>query len=330
MVKVTVLGAGTWGIALARLLAVNGHQVTVWSAIPAELENLERTGVHPNLPGMVLPKEIRYQPQIGPALEGSDLVLFAVPSVFVRSTAEKAKPFITSHQILVDVAKGVETPTLLTMTGILRDVLGDTPAGIVALSGPTHAEEVSLDLPTAIVSACEDEEIAKKVQDIFMNNNFRVYTNTDVIGVEIGGALKNIMALCVGISSGLGYGDNAKAALITRGNAEMARLGCAMGGQLTTFMGLAGLGDLVVTCTSRHSRNFRAGMLIGQGKTKEEAKAQVGMVVEGLNALDAALLLAEKYGVEMPIVTAADAVINHGADGQEAVAMLMGRQRKAE
>lgn len=330
MAKVTVLGAGTWGIALARLLAVNGHTVTVWSALPRELEALAATGTHPNLPGMVLPKTLLYQPEIGPALEGCDLVLFAVPSIFVRSTAEKAKPYITSAMTVVDVAKGVETPTLLTMTGILEDVLGQVPAGIVALSGPTHAEEVSLDLPTAIVSASKDEAAAKRVQDIFMNNNFRVYTNTDVIGVEIGGALKNIMALCVGISSGLGYGDNARAALITRGNAEMARLGCAMGGQAATFMGLAGLGDLVVTCTSMHSRNFRAGILIGQGKTKEEAKAQVGMVVEGLNALEAAVLLAEKYQVEMPIVTAANAVINQGADGREMVAQLMGREKKAE
>ena len=324
------MGAGTWGIALARLLAVNGHQVTVWSAIPSELDQLEQTGVHPNLPDMVLPQGIIYNKEMGPALEGSDLVLFAVPSVFVRSTAEKAKPYINGHQILVDVAKGVETPSLLTMTGILRDVLGNVPAGIVALSGPTHAEEVSLDLPTAIVSACEDEEIAKKVQDIFMNNNFRVYTNTDVTGVEIGGALKNIIALGAGISDGMGYGDNAKAAMMTRGLTEIARLGIALGAEESTFFGLTGIGDLIVTCTSLHSRNRRCGMLIGQGHTPAEASKTVGMVVEGMYTTEAAYELARTKGIQMPITEHIYEVIQGRMDAREAVRRLMTRKKKHE
>lgn len=295
MIKIAVFGAGTWGIALARLLAVNDRDVTVWSAIPTELKSLSTTHRHPNLPGMVLPSTMHYTADIAEACAGKDILLFAVPSPFVRSTAKKAAPYIPNGQLIVDVAKGVEDKTLMTMSEIIEDELAKQKrtARVVALSGPTHAEEVARDMPTLIVAASEDEEAAKVVQKAFSTPTFRVYTNTDRRGTELGGAVKNVIALAVGIALGLGYGDNAKAALITRGNAELARLGAAMGCKPETFSGLSGMGDLIVTCTSMHSRNLHAGMLLGRGKTAEEAKAEVGQVVEGINALPAACRLAK-------------------------------------
>ena len=251
-----------------------------------------------------------------------------MPSVFVRSTAKRAAPFVPAGQIVVDVAKGLEPGTLMTMSEVINDEI--PAARVVALSGPTHAEEVAQDLPTTIVSACADHDAAAFVQSVFMNACMRVYTNTDVKGVELCGALKNIIALAAGISAGIGYGDNAKAALITRGIVEITRLGVAMGCREQTFSGLAGLGDLIVTATSRHSRNNRCGYLIGQGVPPEEAIRQVGMVVEGINAIPAAMTLAEKYGVEMPIVHAVDAVVHHGADPKDVVYGLMTRDPKTE
>ena len=267
MTKIAVFGAGTWGIALARLLAVHGKDVTVWSAIPAELKALSTTHRHPNLPGMELPAAMHYTADIAEACAGRDVLLSAVPSPFVRATAKKAAPHIPDDQLIVDVAKGVEDKTLMTMSEIIEDELAKAgrKARVVALSGPTHAEEVARDMPTAIVAACAEEEAAKTVQKIFNTPTFRVYTNDDRRGTELGGAIKNVIALAVGIALGLGYGDNAKAALITRGNAELARLGAAIGCKPETFAGLSGMGDLIVTCTSMHSRILHACMLIGRG-----------------------------------------------------------------
>ena len=332
MIKIAVFGAGTWGIALARLLAVNGRDVTVWSAIPAELKSLSTTHRHPNLPGMELPSTMHYTADIEEACTGQDILLFAVPSPFVRTTAKKAAPYIPEGQLIVDVAKGIEDKTLMTMSEIIEDELAKQKrtARVVALSGPTHAEEVARDMPTLIVAASADEDAAKAVQKAFATPTFRVYTNTDRRGTELGGAVKNVIALAVGIALGLGYGDNAKAALITRGNAELARLGAAMGCKAETFSGLSGMGDLIVTCTSMHSRNLHAGMLLGHGKTAEEAKKEVGQVVEGINALPAACRLAKKYKVDMPIVESVDAILSGRLAASNALAMLMGRDLKRE
>ena len=330
MKTIGVLGAGTWGMALARMLAVSGHQVTVWSAIEKEIQDLSASRQHPNLPGMVIPESILFTGDIQQVCGQKDVLLFAVPSVFVRATARKAAPYIPDGQIIVDVAKGVEADTLFTMTQVISDELKNPTVKLVALSGPTHAEEVAKDLPTTIVSACEDLDAARQVQDIFSNTCMRVYTNDDVKGVELCGALKNVIALAAGIAAGLGYGDNTKAALITRGMAEIARLGMAMGCKEQTFGGLAGIGDLIVTATSMYSRNNRCGMLLGQGKTPEEATKQVGMVVEGLNALPAAMRLKEEYQVEMPIVEAIDALISGAITPKDTVRMLMDRDQKHE
>ena len=330
MKKIGVLGAGTWGMALARMLCNNGHYVQIWSAIEQEIDDMSATRRHPNLPGMIIPDGLDFTKDIAQVCKDKDVLLFAVPSPFVRSTAAKAAPHIPDGQVIVDVAKGVEAKTYYTMTQIIADELKNPTVKLVALSGPTHAEEVAKDLPTTIVSACEDQKAAEYVQSVFWGTCMRVYTNTDVLGVELSGALKNVIALAAGISVGLGYGDNTKAALITRGMAEIARLGTAMGCDERTFGGLAGIGDLIVTATSIHSRNNRCGMLLGQGVSVEEATRQVGMVVEGLNALPAAMRLKEKYGVEMPIVEAVDAIVNHGAAPESTVRMLMERGKKPE
>ena len=332
--KIGILGAGTWGMALARMMTNSGNDVLVWSAIEQEIDNLSATRVHPNLPGMVIPEALRFTKSLEEVCSGKDILLFAVPSVFVRSTAAKARPYIRDGQVIVDVAKGIEPETLFTMTEVLADELGkeDGPKGLrlVALSGPTHAEEVAQDLPTTIVSASPDQTAAELVRDVFTNTCMRVYTNADCKGVELCGAMKNVIALGVGISTGLGYGDNTRAALITRGIAEIARLGVAMGCNLQTFAGLAGIGDLIVTATSRHSRNNRAGFLIGQGRTPEQAVKEVGMVVEGINALPAAMELSERYQVEMPIAKTVNAIVREGMSPADAVRALMDRNPKDE
>lgn len=329
-VKLGVLGAGTWGVALARMLCLAGHEVMLWSAIEKEIDDLSAKRTHPNLPGIELPEQIAYTKDIKNACEGKDILLFAVPSPFVRATARKAAPYVANGQIIVDVAKGIEEKTLYTMTQIIADEIGNPAVKIVALSGPTHAEEVVKDLPTTIVSAGEDAQATLWVQKVFTTPCMRVYTNDDVLGVEICGALKNIIALASGIAIGLGCGDNAKAALITRGIAEISRLGLAMGCREQTFGGLAGIGDLIVTATSVHSRNLRCGILIGQGIPANEATRQVGMVVEGLNALPAALALSKKYGVEMPIIETVDAVVSGRVDVSDAIRTLMSRDLKSE
>lgn len=330
MTRIGVLGAGTWGMALARMLCVSGNQVTVWSALEREIDEFSQTRRHPNLPGMVIPEELLFTKDMEEVCRDKEILLFAVPSPFVRATARKAAPYIKDGQIIVDVAKGIEADTLLTMTEIIADELRNPAVKLVALSGPTHAEEVAKDLPTTIVSACRDMDAARFVQNIFGNTCMRVYTNADVLGVELCGAMKNIMALASGVALGLGYGDNTKAALITRGMAEITRLGTAMGCNPQTFYGLAGIGDLIVTATSVHSRNNRCGLLMGQGVAPQDAIKQVGMVVEGINALPAAMRLAEKYQVEMPLATAVNAVVNEGADPKEAVAKLMARDQTTE
>lgn len=326
--KIAVVGAGTWGMALTRMLSNSGHEVTVWSALPAEIEELEKTRRQKNLPNMEIPEKVVFTKNLEQACLEKDILLFAVPSVFVRSTAKKASTIVPEGQIIVDVAKGIEPDTLMTMSEVISSEIPQ--AKVVALSGPTHAEEVAKDLPTTIVAAYEDISVAEVVQNIFTNPVMRVYTNSDVKGVELCGALKNIIALAAGISAGLGYGDNTKAALITRGLAEIERLGVKMGCLPETFSGLAGMGDLIVTATSKHSRNNRCGYLIGQGYDAKEAVKQVGMVVEGINALPAALKLADKYGVEMPITQAVDVIVNHGGDPKDALHGLMGRESKTE
>lgn len=334
MRKIGVLGAGTWGMALARMLANTGHEVTVWSAIEKEIDEFSASRKHPNLPGMVIPEELQFTKSIEEVCTDKDILLMAVPSVFVRSTAAAMRPFVKDGQIIVDVAKGIEPKTLFTMTEVIRNEIdSDGKHGnvkLVALSGPTHAEEVAKDLPTTIVSACPDIDAAEVVQDVFMNSCMRVYTNVDILGVELCGAMKNIIALAAGISAGLGYGDNAKAAIITRGMAEVTRLGLAMGCLEQTFHGLAGIGDLVVTATSVHSRNNRAGNLIGKGYKPEEAIKEVGMVVEGINAIPAAMQLAERYQVELPIIEAVHSIVHEGANPEDVVKNLMGRDRKIE
>ena len=334
MASVGIIGAGTWGTALARMLCNSGHEVAVWARTADSARSLSERRTHKNLPGVVLPEGLCFTDDMEKTCSGRDVILFAVPSPYVRETAAQARPFIAGNQLIADAAKGMEADTLFFMSEVIADELRKDGAHVgirvAALSGPTHAEEVAVDLPTTIVSACADTAAAEAVQDIFMNTCMRVYTNTDIRGVELCGALKNIMAIATGISSGLGYGDNTRAALITRGLAEMERLGLAMGCQAPTFRGLAGMGDLIVTATSRHSRNNQCGRLIGEGYAPEEAIRRVGMVVEGVNAVPAAVRLAEKYRVEMPIVAAADRVLFHGLDPAEAVQALMSREKKYE
>ena len=332
--KIGVIGAGTWGVALARMLTNSNHDVVVWSAIDEEIDALKATRTHKNLPGAVIPEGTKFTKALSEAVVGMDILLLAVPSVFVRATTAKLAEFVIDGQIIVNVAKGIEENTLFMMTEVIKDELAKHTSAkdikLLALSGPTHAEEVARDLPTTIISACEDEETAKTVQDVFMNTCMRVYTHFDVLGVELSGALKNIIALATGISAGLGFGDNTKAALITRGIAEIRRLGLKMGCHDQTFAGLAGIGDLIVTATSEHSRNNRCGRLIGSGVEPKEAIKQIGMVVEGINALPAAVALAKKHGVEMPIIETAYSVIFDGVDPKSAVMTLMTRDKKAE
>lgn len=329
MSKIGVLGAGTWGTALAIMLAQNAHSVTLWSALDDELNTLKATHTHPNLKGSVIPESMVFTNDISEVCSDKDVLLFAVASPYVRATAEKAAPFIKEGQIIVDAAKGLEEDTLFTMSQVIKDGIGKEVT-VVALSGPTHAEEVALGLPTTVVAACRNLKAAEQVQNVFMNTCMRVYTNEDILGVELCGALKNIIALACGISTGLGFGDNAKAAIITRGIAEMSRLGMAMKCDKMTFAGLAGLGDLIVTATSRHSRNNRAGFLIGSGNSADDAIKKVGMVVEGIHAIPPALKLAEKYKVDMPIITAVHKTISGELTPDEAVSLLMNREKKSE
>ena len=326
--KVTVLGSGGWGTALAMVLAENGHAVTLWSFLEEESRTLRETGENPLLPGVKLPDSITYTWDLS-CVQGAEVVVMATPSFGVRATAERIKGYLTPDMTLVSVSKGIEKGTSLRLTQVIQEVTGSI-CPVVALSGPSHAEEVARRVPTAVVSACPNRAAAEKIQDLFINERFRVYSSSDVIGVELGAALKNVMALAAGMNDGLGFGDNSKAALMTRGIAEMKRLGIAMGGKAETFAGLSGIGDLIVTCTSMHSRNRRAGILLGQGKSLEETLAEVKMVVEGVNTVQAACHLAEKYHVDLPITQAINDVLFNGKDTQTAVLELMTRAGKSE
>ncbi|MER1992688.1 MAG: NAD(P)H-dependent glycerol-3-phosphate dehydrogenase [Eubacteriales bacterium] len=330
--KITVAGAGTWGTALGRILALKGQDVCIWSRFREETDRLSETRTHPNLPGAVIPESIRFTTDISEAASGADYLIMVVPSVYTRETAKDFAPYLDEKTILISAAKGIESSTLMTLTEVIGDELKkagkDNTA--VALSGPTHAEEVARDLPTLIVCACEDLDAARKVQQLFDGTCIRPYVNPDAKGVQICGALKNVEALAVGIARGLGYGDNTCAAMITRGMEEIRRLGLEMGCREKTFFGLAGIGDLIVTATSRHSRNNRAGFLIGQGKTVDEAVREIGMVVEGMNALPAAVALCEKFGMDMPLISAVRAVVYDHAQPSDVVRELMNRSLKME
>lgn len=328
--KVGILGAGTFGIALAKLLAEKGVDVTVYSHSKDKVIKLRETNRHERFLDIPLPTSIKYTSEISEAVIDKNIVLFALPSTTIREVARSIKPYVSDKQIIVDVSKGIEKDSLLTLSEVIKQELDNDSLKYVVLSGPTHAEEVILDMPTAIVSASLDLESAKHIQEVFASSFFRVYTNSDIKGIEICGALKNIMAIAAGISDGLGYGDNAKAALITRGLQEIKRLGSMIGCTNETFFGLAGIGDLIVTCTSSHSRNNRCGYLIGQGKSVKEAKEEIGMVVEGLNALPAALKLANKYNVEMPITNMLSEVVYNNLDPRIAVNKLFERELKSE
>ena len=329
MAKVSVIGAGSWGTALSRLLSTNGHQVTVWSLIESEIQMLKEKREHVSkLPGVKLPEDILFTSDLEEAIRGRDLLVLAVPSVYTRTTAHSMKPFVEEGQIIVNVAKGIEESTLKTLDVIIED---EIPQGTVAvLSGPSHAEEVGRGLPTTCVVGAHNKSTAEFIQNVFMSEVFRVYTSPDMLGIELGGALKNVIALAAGMADGLGYGDNTKAALITRGIAEISRLAIVMGARAETLSGLTGIGDLIVTCASVHSRNRRAGMLIGQGKTMQEAMDEVQMVVEGVYSTKAAVALAEKYQVPMPIIEQVNQVLFHDKPVKEAVQELMLRDRKAE
>ncbi|MGP1588906.1 MAG: NAD(P)H-dependent glycerol-3-phosphate dehydrogenase [Oribacterium sp.] len=326
--KAAVIGAGTWGTALAIVLAKNGHEVMLWSKFPAEIKELMETRRHRNLPGAVLPENITGETALRAVCEDCAVLVLAVPSIYVRETAREMSPYVSPGKIVVTVAKGIEEGSLLTMTELVEQEIPAARAAV--LSGPTHAEEVSRLLPTTIVAGAREEQTARFVQDCFMNESFRVYINTDVKGVEIGAALKNVIALAAGMADGLGYGDNTKAALITRGIAEISRLGMKMGCRSETFAGLSGIGDLIVTCASMHSRNRRAGILIGEGRNYEEAMREVGQVVEGVYAAKAALELSERYEVSMPIVEKVNEILFAGKPVREAVRELMLRDRKEE
>lgn len=329
MANVGVMGAGSWGTALALLLHSNGHQVTVWSINEEEVEMLSKEREHKSkLPGVKIPEDMVFTSDMETAIKEKDFLVLAVPSAFTRGTARNMKPFVKEGQIIVDVAKGIEEDTLMTLSQQIEEEIPQ--ANVAVLSGPSHAEEVGRGLPTAVVIGAKTEETARYLQEMFINHVFRVYISSDMLGMELGGALKNVIALAAGIADGMGYGDNTKAALITRGIAEIARLGVKMGGAIESFTGLTGIGDLIVTCASVHSRNRKAGYLMGQGKTMEEAMAEVKMVVEGVYSAKAAAKLGKKYGVALPIVDKVNEVLFEGKDPKEAVDELMLRDSKAE
>ena len=329
MAKIGLIGAGSWGTALSKLAADNGHEVTVWSIVKEEIEMLQENREHlDKLPGVKLPENISYTTELAAAIEGKDMCILAVPSPFTRSTAAMMKSFVKEGQIIVNVAKGVEEKTLMTLSEIIGQEVPQ--ADVAVLSGPSHAEEVGKGMPTTIVVGAKTKETAEYIQNLLMNKVFRVYTSPDILGIELGGALKNVIALAAGIADGLGCGDNTKAALITRGIAEIARLGMTMGGKPETFSGLTGIGDLIVTCASMHSRNRRAGILLGQGKTMQEAMDEVKQVVEGVYSAKAAMGLAEKYGVEIPIIEQVNLVLFEGKPAAQALDELMLRDKKIE
>lgn len=331
MAKISVIGSGGWGIALTILLYKNGHDLTIWSFDKREAEELKTTRENKTrLPNILLPEDIKVTDNLKEAVDNKDVLILAVPSKAIRSVSKSLKDIIKDNQIIVNVAKGLEEDTLKTMTDIIEEELKGKKPQVAVLSGPSHAEEVGKGIPTTCVVSAHNKELTLYLQNIFMNPSFRVYTSPDMLGVEIGGALKNVIALAAGIADGLNYGDNTKAALITRGIKEISLLGVAMGGEQSTFYGLTGLGDLIVTCASMHSRNRRAGILLGQGKTLDEAIKEVNMVVEGVYSAKSALMAAKKYNVEIPIIEQVNAVLFENKNAAEAVNELMIRDKKLE
>lgn len=328
MAKVSIIGGGSWGIALAVLLHKNGHEITVWSALEAEVEMLRENREHKMMPGVLLSEDILCTGDEREAVEGKDLLVMAVASSYTRKTANQLSSLVAEGQKILNVAKGIEEGTLMTLSEIIEQEIPQ--ADVAVMSGPSHAEEVGRGIPTTIVVGAKSKATAEYIQSLFMNEVFRVYVSSDILGMELGGSLKNVVALAAGIADGLGYGDNTKAALITRGITEIARLGTAMGGKFETFCGLTGIGDLIVTCASMHSRNRRAGILIGQGKTYEEAMDEVKMVVEGVYSAKAAMELAAKYHVQLPIIEQVNQVLFEGKSAAQAVKELMLRDRKIE
>ncbi|WP_270941841.1 NAD(P)H-dependent glycerol-3-phosphate dehydrogenase [Romboutsia lituseburensis] len=329
MEKLCILGAGSWGSALGLVLAKKGYQVNMWTLSEGQAEKINRTRENIDyLPGVLFPNNITLTTDIENAIKDSKIIVLAVPSQAIRSVCKQIKTFVKDDQIIVDVAKGLEKGTGLRLSEVCEQELPNNP--YVTLSGPSHAEEVAKDIPTTVVVASKDLEIAQSVQDIFMSPKFRVYTNPDIVGVELGGALKNIIAFGAGICDGLGYGDNAKAALMTRGIREIGRLGQAMGANSSTFAGLSGIGDLIVTCTSMHSRNRRAGILIGEGKNLEETLKEVKMVVEGITATEVAYEVAKDLKIDMPITNAIYSVLHNGSNPNEVVIELMMRNKTHE
>ena len=329
MADISIIGAGSWGIALALLLHKNGRHITVWSIIQEEIDMLSKEHEHKEkLPGVKLPEDMEFTTDLEAAVKGKDILVLAVPSPFTRSTSHSMKEYVGEGQVIVNVAKGIEEKSLLTLSQIIEEEIPQ--AKVAVLSGPSHAEEVGRGIPTTIVVGAKEKTTAEWLQNIFMNEAFRVYISPDVLGIELGAALKNVVALAAGIADGLGYGDNTKAALITRGITEIARLGTAMGGRFETFCGLTGIGDLIVTCASIHSRNRRAGILIGKGYSMEEAMKEVKMVVEGVYSAKAAMALAKKYDVQIPIIEQVNAVLFDGKEAGAAVKELMIRDKKLE
>ncbi len=329
MADIAVIGAGSWGTALAILLHENGNQVTLWSHRKEEADKIQSTRLHESkLSGVRIPDGILVTSDLALAVRGKPVLVLVVPSTCVRETAVKMRPFVDEGAVVVCASKGIEEETLDTMTDIVEEEVPQADAAV--LSGPSHAEEVARGLPTTCVIGAKSEETARMLQKLFMSACFRVYISSDMLGIELGGALKNVIALAAGIADGMGYGDNAKAALITRGMAEIGRLGMKMGGRLETFSGLTGIGDLIVTCASMHSRNRRAGILLGRGYTMEEAMREVNMVVEGIYSARAAMRLAEKYDSELPIIEQVNKVLFEGKDPRQAVSDLMLRDNKLE
>ena len=329
MAKVGILGAGSWGTALSLLLYKNGHEITVWSIDKNEVEMLRNEREHKSkLPGVKLPEELVITNNLEETMQDKDFLVLAVPSVFTRATAKSMKPYLKKGQIVVNVAKGIEEHTLMTLSEQIEEELPE--ADVAVLSGPSHAEEVGRRLPTTCVVGANTKETAVYLQQAFMNDVFRVYISSDILGIEVGGALKNVIALAAGIADGLGYGDNTKAALITRGLAEITRLGIKMGGKAESFYGLTGIGDLIVTCASVHSRNRKAGFLMGQGRTMKQAMDEVQMVVEGVYSAKAGLALAKKYDESMPIIEQINKVLFEDKNPAEAVNELMLRDARIE
>ena len=329
MRKIGVIGAGSWGTALTIVLSGKGHQVKIWDINPEHVQEMRENRENVRyLPEIKFNDNLNVVDTVEEAITGADVVLFSAPAQFFRGALDSAMPYLKPEMILVNVAKGIEQKTLKRMSEIAAEKLPE--AKYVVLSGPSHAEEVGREMPTTVAAASVDLALAEEVQEIFMTDRFRVYTTQDVVGVELGGSLKNIIALGAGISDGMGFGDNAKAALMTRGLAETKRLGIKLGADPATFAGLTGVGDLIVTCTSMHSRNRRCGIMIGEGLDPKEATAKVGMVVEGMFTTESAYDLAVREGVDMPITTALYNVINGKIDAREALEMLMGRERRHE